>query len=52
MNKALRRFVCAVFGVFAVAAAVAMTHADATSTEVRTASKHWVDEISGDDQLD
>jgi hypothetical protein len=46
LNKALRRLEwLAVIGVFAVATVVATAPADATPTEVKTASKHWVEEV-------
>lgn len=50
MIKALRRLGLAVIGVFAVATVVAMAHADATPTEVKRASKHWVEEVAEADR--
>jgi hypothetical protein len=53
LNKALRRLVFAVFGVFAAATVVAMVQADATSHEVKkTASKHWCDGTDKDDHFE
>jgi len=52
LRKALRRLAFAIFGVFAVAAVVAMAHTGAASTEVNEASKHWVDKIRSVGQLD
>ena len=52
LNKALRRLVPAVFGVFAAAAVVAMAQTDGPSTEVKSASKHWVDEMDKDDRAE
>jgi hypothetical protein len=46
--QALCRLLIAVFGVLAVATVMATAQADAPSTEVKMASKHWCDGVNRD----